>query len=45
MFQTSGFMSKCFSLASGGDRTQRSGFAIGVARKFGAIGFEKSADF
>ncbi|MEG4111852.1 MULTISPECIES: hypothetical protein [unclassified Microcoleus] len=45
MFQTSGLMSKCFSLVSGGDRTERLGFAIGFARKFGAINFGDSPDF
>jgi hypothetical protein len=45
MFQTSGFMSKCFSLVSGGDRTERSGFAIGAAGKLGAGDFGESPDF
>ena len=45
MFQTSGFMSKCFTLVSGGDHTQRSGFAIGVAGKLGAGDFGESQIF
>ncbi|MBW3587145.1 MAG: hypothetical protein KY448_15245 [Cyanobacteria bacterium 0813] len=45
MFQTSGFLCKCFILVSEGDRTQKSGFAIGVAGKLGAGDFGESPDF